>query len=364
MDINATENDSDYTKIINYQYVFANLVDIIVMMDLQEKTSVWMSERFKKIFPQIKNGSSITHVCEVIGNNKTTIELLERRIELCSNNGMEINRLQCNEYEVEICNLNGTVIVIRLHKKLSNNLAQSRYLEDREKLLFTSRSITVSEMASTLAHEINQPIGTINNLLYGIHARLSKIESIDEDIFLAIEKSIEQTKFTADIITRIRDYTQSRQPKITNVELKILIDKCVSLMDWEMRHTNVEIEHFHNNQNTTINGDELMLQQVLVNLIRNGMDANTESKISDSKIKITTSVNNNYAEISIEDNGKGLTDKEAEDLFIPFASKKSTGMGIGLNICRSFIELHKGKLWLTRNKQRGCTSHIMLPLKS
>jgi signal transduction histidine kinase len=364
MGINTTEKDSDYTQILNYQCIFANLVDIIVMLDLQTKASVWMSERFKKIFPQIQLDSSIEHVCDVIGNNKKDIELLDKYINLCIEKGLEIYRIKCNEYEVEICSLNGNVIVIRLHYNQNSNLAQTRYLEDRERLLFTSRSITVSEMASTLAHEINQPIGTINNLLYGIRGRLSKIEGIDDDVFLAIDKSMEQTKFTADIISRIRDYTQSRQPKISNIKLKKLIDKCVSLMDWEMRYTNVEIEHFHNNQNTTIIGDELMLQQVLVNLIRNGMDANNESKISDSKIKITTSVINDYAEISIEDNGKGLTKKEAENLFIPFASNKSTGMGIGLNICRSFIELHKGKLWLTRNEQRGCTSHIMLPLKS
>jgi signal transduction histidine kinase len=219
-------------------------------------------------------------------------------------------------------------------------------------------------MASTLAHEINQPIGTINNLLYGIKSRLERFSNIDQSVFTAIEKSIEQTKFTSDIISRIRDYTQSRQPKITQIEIKSLIDKCISLMDWEMRNTDVEIKYFDNIQNISIIGDELMLQQVLVNLVRNGMDSNTESSASEGKIKISTSLNNGYVEISIEDNGKGMTEEEANNIFIPFASTKTTGMGIGLNICRSFIELHKGKLWLTKNNTSGCTSHILLPLLS
>jgi signal transduction histidine kinase len=133
-------------------------------------------------------------------------------------------------------------------------------------------------------------------------------------------------------------------------------------MDWEMRNTNVTIQYHHSPNVATIRGDEIMLQQVIVNLIRNGMDANHDSDKDNNKIKIVTSTDDQYVNISIEDNGKGLTDKEAESLFIPFASNKSTGMGIGLNICRSFIELHKGKLWLTRNENKGCTSHIMLPV--
>jgi signal transduction histidine kinase len=107
-----------------------------------------------------------------------------------------------------------------------------------------------------------------------------------------------------------------------------------------------------------------MLQQVIVNLIRNGIDASVNSSSKHTKIKILTTSSDNYIQISIQDNGKGMTQTEADNIFIPFASNKSTGMGIGLNICRSFIELHKGKLWLTQNNDAGCTSHIMLPLMS
>ena len=353
----------DELALFNYQSVFTNLVDVSVMLDLNNQKVAWMSERFSNNYPQVQVGSSSYELCRMIGKDPDTIDKVTNKLCFCNSSAYKIDKVICKDNVIEICNVGDSVVVIRLQPNQNSNLAQTRYLEDREKLLFTSRSITVSEMASTLAHEINQPVGTISNLLYGIRSRLSVKESIDDDIFNAIDKSLEQTKYTSDIITRIRDYTRSREPKLNLVKISELIDKCISLMDWEIRYTNVEIKH-RNMHSPTVYGDELMLQQVIVNLIRNGMDANSESEDIDNTIRIITTVNDNHAEISIIDNGKGLTDQEAKNIFIPFASNKSTGMGIGLNICRSFIELHNGKLWLTRNEERGCTSHITLPLNN
>jgi signal transduction histidine kinase len=266
------------------------------------------------------------------------------------------------EYDVELITVDESIVALRYRSVELSVLASSRHLEDREKLLFTSRSITVSEMASTLAHELNQPIGTLNNLLIGIKSRLNNNQV--EEVLPAIDKSIEQIKYTSDIITRIRDFTQSRQPKLSKLHINTLIDKCVSLMDWEIKHANIEFSYFDNTENISVFGDEVMLQQVIVNLIRNGIDASIDKSSKKTKIKIITTCSDDYIQISIKDNGKGMTQQEADNVFIPFASNKSTGMGIGLNICRSFIELHKGKLWLSQNSDIGCTSHIMLPLMS
>jgi two-component system, LuxR family, sensor kinase FixL len=344
-----------------YLNVLANISDVIMMIDLRCDGVIWMSEKFKSNYPDLNIGSSTDELLCVFKKLNIDTASLQRKIVLYQA-GNQLPDVYCDENNMEIYHLGDSVLSIRMQNKTHTQLAQSRYLQDREELLFTSRSITVSEMASTLAHEINQPVGTIHNLLYGIKVRLSGVEGIDQDIFSAIDMSLEQTKYTSDIIARIRDYTHSRKPKQSVVEIKLLIEKCVSLMDWEMRHTNIEIQHYPDISNAKILGDELMLQQVIVNLIRNGMEANAESEKSDNKIKIVTSRSDNNIEIHIIDNGKGLSDKEADSIFIPFASNKSTGMGIGLNICRSFIELHKGKLWLSKNDTIGCTSHIVLPV--
>jgi signal transduction histidine kinase len=101
-----------------------------------------------------------------------------------------------------------------------------------------------------------------------------------------------------------------------------------------------------------------MLQQVIVNLIRNGIESMVNGE---NEIVITTQKKDSYYKIAIIDNGHGISNDDVDNIFNPFKSNKSSGMGIGLNICRSFVEMHHGKVWLTQNKERGCTSHILLP---
>jgi two-component system sensor histidine kinase DctS len=180
----------------------------------------------------------------------------------------------------------------------------------------------------------------------------------DKRLINAIDKSLEQAQYTADIISRIRDYTRSREPKVEEINLNILIDKCISLMDWEVRNTNVHIKYYKYEKEAIVHGDELMLQQVIVNLIRNGIESMVNGE---NEIVITTQKKDSYYKIAIIDNGHGISNDDVDNIFNPFKSNKSSGMGIGLNICRSFVEMHHGKVWLTQNKERGCTSHILLP---
>ncbi|MES9859464.1 MAG: sensor histidine kinase [Candidatus Thiodiazotropha sp. LLP2] len=359
MEIDSTCNIDG--NVNNLPHDLVDNYDRVVILDISLDRIVWISNMFKETFHFLKVGQNTSSLCNAISNNRRQTSTIKSAIFDSNSNNKNKSIIKCSPYEIEIIKVESNTIVVRLNNYDNTLLANSRYLEDREKLLFTSRSITVSEMASTLVHEINQPIGTINNLLFGLKSRLSKNDNIEHDVILAIDKSLEQVKFTSSIVSRIRDYTQTRQPKLSAVRVKALIEKCVSLMDWEMRNTNVDISQSVSLCNTTVYGDELMLQQVIINLIRNGIDSNNESQ-NNNLIAINAVMIDDYIQISIQDNGKGMTDQEADNIFIPFASKKSSGMGIGLNICRSFIELHKGKLWLSTNEDAGCTSHILLPL--
>ncbi|ODB84933.1 hypothetical protein A3194_14330 [Candidatus Thiodiazotropha endoloripes] len=340
-----------------------DLIDPILVFDKITQRVLWISKKFKTIENRILVGDDLASVSCYLTNNTT-----DNRNLLTSINETEFNRHHLfktngEEYDIEIQSIDKSKIALRLVSHQVSMLAHSRYLEDREKLLFTSRSITVSEMASTLAHELNQPIGALSNLLYGIKTRLEN-GVYNSEVEDALIKSLEQIKYTSDIITRIRDFTHSRQPTLSSVKINTLVDKCISLMDWEMKNTNVEFNYLYETENIAVFGDEVMLQQVIINLIRNGIDAGVAKNNKKTTIDINTSLKNNYIEILIKDNGKGMNKMEEDCIFIPFASNKSSGMGIGLNICRSFIELHKGKLWLSQNSDAGCTSHIMLPLMS
>ena len=111
-----------------------------------------------------------------------------------------------------------------------------------------------------------------------------------------------------------------------------------------------------------VRGDEVMLQQVLVNLMRNALDALRADPPPEPRMTVRLAVQGGEAEVQVCDNGCGLSDEGEARLFVPFASTKPSGMGIGLSICRSFVELHRGRLWFSRNADRGVTFHLNLPL--
>lgn len=263
--------------------------------------------------------------------------------------------------------------------------AVQRHLEDRERLLFMSRNVSVGEMASTLAHEINQPVGTVANVLRGALARLEhwppagganrdEQARFSEQLAQGLRLALDQALFAGRIIGRIREYTHSRQPRRERVPLYALLRQSVALLDWEFARDAVDASLVlaappPPHDEVWVMGDAVMLQQVLVNLLRNALDALREGTAPARRIAIGTRLAERpnapgEVEVTIADNGVGLSSEAEKNLFVPFQSSKPTGMGIGLNICRSFIELHQGRLWFTRNKpgEGGCTFHIALPL--
>ncbi|HSI58230.1 MAG TPA: ATP-binding protein [Ideonella sp.] len=239
-----------------------------------------------------------------------------------------------------------------------------RQLDDREGLIFTSRSVSIGEMGSTLAHELNQPIGATANLLRGLRLRLARRAGRDAatDELAAVERAIEQVMYAAKVIARIREFTHSRAPKQQAIDLGALMRASASLLDWDLQRVGVRLRLDLPDAAVTVRGDPVMLQQVLVNLLRNALDALREDRPPQPEIALTLLRGEHEAEARIGDNGVGLSTEAEQRLFVPFSSTKPTGMGIGLAICRSFVELHQGRLWFSRGGERGCTFHVGLPL--
>jgi len=111
-----------------------------------------------------------------------------------------------------------------------------------------------------------------------------------------------------------------------------------------------------------VNGDATMLQQVFTNLIRNAVEAMRDMQPEDRHLDIHVHLQERNVQVEIADKGHGLTQETQDNLFVPFVTQKTQGMGVGLNICRSFVELHQGRLWLAPNDMSGCTSFVLLPL--
>ncbi len=264
-------------------------------------------------------------------------------------------------YSIEIKPSSDAQLLLLLQPDYQFTEQLHEYMQARDSLFSTSRTISVSEMATTLAHEINTPIGTISNILRGIKIRLAKPDTSKEVLDEALTRALEQTQFTQSVISRIREFTQSRRPKHRTLDLREQISEAVSLLDWMLSQNSCQIELNLPDKPVNVVGDATMLQQVLINLIKNAVDAMQQQAREHRHIQIALRTQESNVTVSISDTGAGLQNA-ADTLFVPFSTNKTGGMGVGLNICRSFVELHQGRLWLSPNESQGCTSYMELPL--
>lgn len=327
--------------------------DAVALIHRPTATLRWTSTAWQALQPQWPAG--------------TPLASLEQALPGLAGEGGELDaprRLNLGaggEWDAQLAPLDQQHLLLRLADRREQSRVLQRQLDDREQLLFTSRVISVGEMATTLAHELNQPIGAAANLLRGLRARLVRRELGREEA-QALDRSIEQVMFASRVISRIREFTHSHQPRHARVDLSALLRSSASLLDWDLRRTGARLTLQLPDEPVLVRGDEVMLQQVVVNLMRNALDAMRTDPPDDPQLCLRLVIAGKEAELQVRDNGCGLGDDAAARLFVPFASSKPTGMGIGLSICRSFVELHQGRLWFSRNPDRGATFHLGLPL--
>lgn len=256
--------------------------------------------------------------------------------------------------------------------------AEEATRQQEEKIQFSSRLTTMGEMASSLAHELNQPLAAISNYCTGIANRLKSDQSVDiqKDILPAIEKATNQAHRAGTIIQRIRGFVKRSQPKSQIVDVRNIIEDSVGLAEIEAHRHGVQLSKSFTDNIPSVSLDPILIQQVLVNLLKNAIDAVKMSspnipnaKIIDIKVDIDQSVSPNMLRIRVSDHGPGIPEDALDRLYEPFFSTKQDGMGIGLNICRSIVESHRGRLWVTNHASEkepgntGCTFTILLPME-
>jgi PAS domain S-box-containing protein len=250
--------------------------------------------------------------------------------------------------------------------------------QQEEKMQFSSRLTTMGEMASSLAHELNQPLAAISNYCTGIANRLKSSQpfDIDKDILPAIEKATTQAHRAGTIIQRIRGFVKRSQPQSKTVDIHEIIEDSVGLAEIEAQRHGVQLSSSIADYLPMVSLDPILIQQVLVNLLKNAIDAVKKSpnnipnaKIIALKVDIEQSLSPKMLRIRVIDQGPGIPEDALDRLYEPFFSTKQDGMGIGLNICRSIIESHRGRLWVTNHSSEkdqgstGCTFTILLPLE-
>ena len=253
--------------------------------------------------------------------------------------------------------------------------------QQEERMQFTSRLTTMGEMASSLAHELNQPLSAISNYCMGVAKRLEgNIDpALTKDILPALEKASEQAHRAGTIIQRIRGFVKRSEPQRKSTAISEIINDAVGLVEIEAHRHRLTITANITENLPEVDIDPVLILQVLVNLLKNGLDSTREafplsSRWSAPPVSISadldTSIFPAMLRIQVSDGGSGIPESVSERMFEPFFSTKSDGMGMGLNICRSIIESHQGRLWAVNRmdsehtKLVGCTFTILLPLVS
>jgi two-component system sensor kinase FixL len=238
----------------------------------------------------------------------------------------------------------------------------ARLQELQTELVHISRLSAMGEMASTLAHELNQPLTAIANYMKGSSRIVSELE-FDRSALLksALDKSAEQAMRAGQIIRRLRDFVARGESEKTVESLSKVIEEASALALVGARESGVRVRMFLGSPADMVVVDKIQIQQVLLNLMRNAIDAMRNSLKKDLTISKELSAGG-LLTVSISDTGTGIEPEIREQLFQPFVTTKAEGMGVGLSISRTIVDAHGGKLWVDDDPGGGANFRFTLPI--
>ncbi len=237
-------------------------------------------------------------------------------------------------------------------------MAEELSAAQAERAQSASRLITMGEMASSMAHELNQPLTAINNYCSGMVSRIKGKQISDKDLLGALEKTARQAQRAGQIIHRIRTFVKRSEPNRTLAEVPGMVAEALELAEIEFRRRNVRLTHHIAARLPTLQVDPILIEQVLVNLLKNAAEAIDAAHRPASRRHVElrvvprTEAGQRVVEFSVTDTGQGLAPEVLDRLFEAFFSTKAEGMGIGLNLCRSIVESHHGRMQ-ARNLYNG-----------
>ncbi len=242
--------------------------------------------------------------------------------------------------------------------------ALQRHKDDLERLVGIAHRLTIRQMMATLAHELRQPVGTLVNLLGCASEELSRPGVADKDhLREVLDRAMEQALFAGRVISSMRAHAQSQDIRRKALNLVSVVRESVQLLEWEILRDGVTLRLQFPAEVIPLEGDGPLLQQVFVNLIRNALDAMRELPENAARtLSVQAVAANGDAMVSIEDTGPGMSKDVEARLFMAHVSTKPTGMGMGLNICRSVVEQHAGVLQVQSVEPTGCRFIVTLPL--
>ena len=228
--------------------------------------------------------------------------------------------------------------------------AQAQAAIQMERAQTASRLITMGEMASSVAHELNQPLAAISNYCSGMISRINNKGIAEDELLRVLDKTAKQAQRAGQIIARIRSFVKRSEPNRTSSDAVQIVNNSVELVDIELRRHQVKLTLYLAERMPALLVDPILIEQVLINLIKNGAESIQQAnrpvghRTVELKVRPRVIDGKDMMEFSVRDNGAGVPNEMLERIYDAFYSTKSEGMGIGLKLCRSIVESHQGKL--------------------
>jgi two-component system sensor kinase FixL len=258
---------------------------------------------------------------------------------------------------------------VEYYSIIARDITLKRKAEEKAKrqqleMAHMSRLLSVGEMATELAHEINQPLATIINYCNGTFRRLEEGQITElTQVTRSMELISAQARRASEIIKRMRRFVRRTEFQRVSFPVNETCIEVTRFLNQEALDNSIRFDFDLDPDNPILEADRLQIEQVLLNLVRNAIEAYSDSDISPKPVTIRTRVEGKRITVSVIDQGPGIDPAQLDNLFEPFITSKENGLGMGLSISHTIIESHCGRLWVESDGQSGTRFHFQLPLK-
>jgi two-component system sensor kinase FixL len=257
----------------------------------------------------------------------------------------------------------GSIRFVAMMRDLTDHKrAEDRTLRLHTDMINASRLATMGEMAAAMAHEINQPLAAIANYASAGKRMLKGGEGDIEIVISALDGISTQAHRAGEIIRRLRSFVRPEMVQRETASLSTIVHGIIPLAELDARANNIALEIDVREDLPDIEADQVQIQQVILNLLRNGIDAMVDVNPEDRQLTLTASADaDDNIRIDVIDRGNGISEEVGAKLFNPFYTTKQSGMGMGLAICQTIVKSHGGTLSCANNLDSGATFSVTLP---
>jgi len=253
----------------------------------------------------------------------------------------------------------GRIFVGIVHDVSERKIHNLRIQQLQNELFHALRINAMGQLSSTLAHELNQPLAAIMNYMNAARRTL-EMGAAPERVIEMLDKAAGQTSRAGQIIRRMRDFIEKKEPNRVPEDLNGVISEAVALGLVGAADADIDVKLELRPDIPQLAIDKIQIQQVMINLMRNAVEAVQQA--SRRELTIFTGLDGRFAKVGVADSGPGMPDDVAERLFQPFVTTKAQGLGMGLAICRTIVDAHGGRLWAEPNSGGGTVFAFVLPL--